>query len=192
MIPLRFWQKVVPRERDATTGTTRSTREHEQSGTFVFDRSGRSQQMPLTRGHTKRARGEPAEPPKQRVQKVCDEGVWPSTERWAEPTVEVAATAAAAAAAEAVTEAAVVMAGVEAQAGGIKATIAQLQANVSTLKAVNPQLMDKDDLDAVYMAVVELQQVSDAVQAQQEALRNPPPEETPLLFDDLVRVRVTV
>ena len=165
----------------------------------MFDRSGTSRQMPLTRGHTKRARGEPAEPPKQRVQKVCDDGSTPSTERWAEAAVEVAATAAAAAAAaEAVTEAAVVMAGLEAepttaaQAGGIKATIAQLQANVSTLKAVNPQLMDKDDLDAVYMAVVELQQVSDAVQAQQEALRNPPPEETPLLFDDLVRVRVTV
>ena len=164
----------------------------------MFDRSGTSRQMPLTRGHTKRARGEPAEPPKQRVQKVCDNGSTPSTERWAEAAVEVAATAAAAAAAEAVTEAAVVMAGVEAepttaaQAGGIKAMIAQLQANVSTLKAVNPQLMDKDDLDAVYMAVVELQQVSDAVQAQQEALRNPPPEETPLLFDDLVRVRVTV
>ena len=163
----------------------------------MFDRSGTSRQMPLTRGHTKRARGEPAEPPKQRVQKVCDDGT-PSTERWAEAAVEAAATAEAAAAAEAVTEAAVVMAGVEAepttaaQAGGIKATIAQLQANVSTLKAVNPQLMDKDDLDAVYMAVVELQQVSDAVQAQQEALRNPPPEETPLLFDDLVRVRVTV
>ena len=163
----------------------------------MFDRSGTSRQMPLTRGHTKRARGEPAEPPKQRVQKVCDDGSSPSTERWAEAAVEVAATAEAAAAAEAVTEAAVVMAGVEAEPttaaqGGIKATIAQLQANVSTLKAVNPQLMDKDDLDAVYMAVVELQQVSDAVQAQQEALRNPPPEETPLLFDDLVRVRVTV
>ena len=42
---------------------------------------------------------------------------------------------------------------------------------MSTLKAVNPQLMDKDDLDAVYMAVVELQQVSDAVQAQHEAVR---------------------
>ena len=67
--------------------------------------------MPLTRGHTKRARGEPAEPPKQRVQKVCDDGSTPSTERWAEAAVEVAATAAAAAATEAVTEAAVVMAG---------------------------------------------------------------------------------
>ena len=70
--------------------------------------------------------------------------------------------------------------------GGIKAMIAQLQASVSALKTVNPQLLDKDDLDAVYKAVVELDKVSDEVQAQQEAVRNPPPEETPLIFDDLV------
>merc|ERR1711935_1035549 len=67
-----------------------------------------------------------------------------------------------------------------------KATIAQLQASVSALKTVNPQLLDADDLDAVYKAVVDLDRVSDAVQAQQEAVRNPPPEETPLIFDDLV------
>ena len=173
--------------------------------------------MPLTRGHVKRARDEPAESPKQ-VQRLCDDGSTPSTEiagdrvveavaakaavkakAEAEAAVEVAATVKAKAEAEAATEAAV-KAKVEAEAtaaaqaqlcnasssGGIKATIAQLQASVSALKKVNPQLLDQDDLDAVYKAVVELDKVSDAVQAQHEAVRNPPPEETPLIFDDLV------
>ena len=168
--------------------------------------------MPLTRGRMKRARDEPAEsPPSQRVQKVCDDGSTPSTEiavevaakvvvkakakAKAKAAVEVAveatalkakaeAEAEAEAAAEAEAEAAV-EAKVEAGAH-IKATIAQLQASVSALKTVNPQLLDADDLDAVYKAVVDLDRVSDAVQAQQEAVRNPPPEETPLIFDDLV------
>ena len=180
--------------------------------------------MPLTRGHMKRARDEPAEsPPKQRAQKVCADGSTPSTEiagdrvakaaaaapkavvkAKAKAAVEAAAAVKAKAKAEAEAEAAAaVKAKFEAEAaqaqlcnasssatpaaaGGIKAMIAQLQASVSALKTVNPQLLDKDDLDAVYKAVVELDKVSDEVQAQQEAVRNPPPEETPLIFDDLV------
>ena len=209
--------------------------------------------MPLTRGHTKRARNEPAESPhRQRAQKVCADSSTPSTEiagdrvakaaaapkavapkaavkakakaeakakakaaveAAAPPKAEAKAKAEVAAAVKAQAEdeaeaeaAAAVKAKVEAEVaaaaqaqlcnasssatpaatGGIKAMIAQLQASVSALKTVNPQLLDKDDLDAVYKAVVELDKVSDEVQAQQEAVRNPPPEETPLIFDDLV------
>ena len=73
------------------------------------------------------------------------------------------------------------------EAGSTKAMLmAQLTATVSALKRVSPLLFDENDLGTLCEAHEELGKVNDAVESQQEAVRNPPPEETPLIFDDLV------
>eukprot|EP00964_Phaeocystis_antarctica_P094393 scaffold61144_cov61-Phaeocystis_antarctica.AAC.1 len=64
--------------------------------------------------------------------------------------------------------------------------MAQLTATVSALKRVSPLLFNENDLGTLCEAHEELGKVNDAVESQQEAVRNPPPEETPLIFDDLV------
>ena len=68
--------------------------------------------------------------------------------------------------------------------GSIKAMVAQLQTSVSALK--NPQLFTEEDFGALCVAQEELSDMIEAVRLQQEAVLNPPPEETPLIFDDLV------
>ena len=68
----------------------------------------------------------------------------------------------------------------------VKGLLAQLKASISALKAVDPQQFDEEELELAREAQGELEKVIRATDAQLEAIRNPPPEETPMAFDDLV------
>ena len=71
-------------------------------------------------------------------------------------------------------------------AAAIDGLLAQLRANILALKATNPSHIDKTQLVSAQAASYLLDSFIDGVEAQQEAIRNPPPVETPLNFDDMV------
>ena len=73
-------------------------------------------------------------------------------------------------------------------AATIDGLLAQLRANILALTATNPSHIDKAQLVSAQTASYLLDSFIDGVEAQQEAIRNPPapPVETPLNFDDMV------
>ena len=64
--------------------------------------------------------------------------------------------------------------------------LAELWANIRALCATNPSHIDEAQLSSAHTAKYLLGGFIAGVEAQQEAIRNPPPAETPLLFDDMV------
>ena len=119
---------------------------------------------PTTRGHKRACDEHQAEsPPNQKVLRAVENGTVGSTPRTC-GTQDVGSS----------------------EVDGIKAVLAQLKATVNALKKASPLLFDESDLDALCEAQGELEKVNDGVWAQHEAVRHPPPEETPLIFDDLV------
>ena len=71
-------------------------------------------------------------------------------------------------------------------AAAIKGLLAQLRANILALKATDPSYIDEAQLMSAKAARHLLGSFINGVEAQQEAIRNPPPAETPLNFDDMV------
>ena len=71
-------------------------------------------------------------------------------------------------------------------AAAIGGLLAQLRANILALKAVDPSHIDEAQLMTAKTAQYLLGSFINGVEAQQEAIRNPPPVETPLNFDDMV------
>jgi hypothetical protein len=64
----------------------------------------------------------------------------------------------------------------------------QLQQVVQRIKKINPSDCSEEQLEVATSTEVELSEWSDRVEELQEALRNPPPVETPIPFDELVQV----
>ena len=71
-------------------------------------------------------------------------------------------------------------------AAAIEGLLAQLRANILALKATDPSCIDEAQLMSARAARHLLGSFINGVEAQQEAIRNPPPAETPLNFDDMV------
>ena len=71
-------------------------------------------------------------------------------------------------------------------AAAIDGLLAQLRANILALKATEPSHFDKAQLESAKVASYLLTRFMAGVESQQEAIRNPPPAETPLNFDDMV------
>ena len=71
-------------------------------------------------------------------------------------------------------------------AAALNGLLAQLRPIIQALKATDPSHVDEDQLASATISHYLLGSFIAGVKAQQEAVRNPPPAETPLNFDDMV------